>query len=172
MTEESKYMLNALKKYIKLWREGDRLYAGWFKGRPCSDAEFRILDLLLASGKAMEPSEIADILGFPRQTMTYMLDTQESAGRLERLPHPTDRRRKLIKLTAAGKVFAENETRLLTARELQAIMGFGASEMETLNTLAQRFNDLLGLAFREEKAGGNADHESGRQYKKVYDKEL
>ncbi len=57
--------------------------------------------------EGMEPAVLADFLGIPRQTMTSTLDGLEVKGVIERCAHPTDRRRKLIKLTPDGQNMAD-----------------------------------------------------------------
>lgn len=49
-----------------------------------------------------EPARLADQLLLPRQTMTFVLDALERAKLAHRKPHPVDRRRKIIMLTAKG----------------------------------------------------------------------
>ena len=43
---------------------------------------------------------------FPRQTVTFILDTLEKNGLAVRKPHPNDRRRKRVQLTPKGKQLA------------------------------------------------------------------
>lgn len=141
--------LSLFKDYLTLWREADAVYARWFKQRQCSDADFRIFDRLLTAENGLEPAELADTLGFSRQTMTYMLDAQERAGRIERLSHPSDRRKKLIKLTTAGRVFAEEENCAISKMEITALNSIGAAKIAQLNNLSRQFIEALLAAFNE-----------------------
>ena len=50
----------------------------------------------------MEPAQIADRVLIPRQTVTSILDKLEAAGLVARTDHPSDRRRKIIRLTQEG----------------------------------------------------------------------
>lgn len=49
-----------------------------------------------------EPAQIADNAFIPRQTMTAILDKLEAGGLAFRADHPSDRRRKVVRLTASG----------------------------------------------------------------------
>ena len=61
-----------------------------------------IVLLALCQGDDMEPAQIADTVLIPRQTITSILDKLENMGLVVRTDHPTDRRRKVIRLTQAG----------------------------------------------------------------------
>ena len=56
-----------------------------------------------------EPSYLADVfVGIPRQTMTFILDFLEKREIVRRVSHESDRRKKFVRLTAAGKRLAKN----------------------------------------------------------------
>lgn len=79
--------------------------------------------LSIASGNpTCNQAGIAEFLGLDRTVMTYLVDDLEKAGLVERRPDPTDRRARLIVLTAKGtKAFAAASERI--AEVERALLG-------------------------------------------------
>ena len=63
---------------------------------------FRCLLFLRDNPNGAEPSKMGDELIILRQTITSIVDQLDRKGLVERLPHPTDRRRILVKLLPEG----------------------------------------------------------------------
>ena len=87
---------------IRLQRQ---VYAGW----PSTWVEVKwpvgaVRSLLLiASGYAETPGQVADLVKVSRTTMTGILDRLESDGLISRRIHPEDRRCFVLELTDAGR---------------------------------------------------------------------
>jgi DNA-binding MarR family transcriptional regulator len=66
---------------------------------------FNVLNVVAGDPEPLTPSEIASRVVVPvtTATLTGILDTLQRHGYVERQPHPTDRRRLLIHLTANGR---------------------------------------------------------------------
>ena len=91
----------------------------------------------------LEPAAIAQNALFPRQTMTFILDTVEKQGLAVRKPHPNDRRRKIIRLTPKGRKLATamiNDFLYFEGKALRAITG---SELSALKASLNRYTDAL-----------------------------
>jgi DNA-binding MarR family transcriptional regulator len=79
------------------------------------------LDMSFARVKALrrlaaQPAtgrELAARLGADPPFITVIVDDLEQRGLVERTPHPTDRRAKVIRVTDAGRLAAEKAERLL-----------------------------------------------------------
>ncbi|MFD8607582.1 MarR family winged helix-turn-helix transcriptional regulator [Streptomyces sp. NPDC059631] len=56
----------------------------------------------LSRGREMTARRLADLLRCDASTATSMIDRLEKRGLVRRVPHPTDRRAKLIQLTPEG----------------------------------------------------------------------
>ncbi len=68
-----------------------------------SDGRFRVLlVLVLAGDAAMTPSDLAERAGVTRATITGLLDGLEQSGMVMREPHPSDRRRLIVRLSEHG----------------------------------------------------------------------
>lgn len=89
----------------------------------------------LASGPR-SPNELARLLGLTPSTVTSLLDRLESAGLATRERHATDRRKSVVKLTAAGQqIVAWSQQRL--ARALgQVADAYGPLAADVMFTLA------------------------------------
>lgn len=90
-----------------------------------------------------EPAAMAQNVLFPRQTMTFILDTVEQQGLAVRKPHPNDRRRKIIQLTPKGRKLATamiNDFLYFEGKALRAITG---SEHNALKASLNRYADAL-----------------------------
>lgn len=71
---------------------------------------YHVLEELGAEPTAVTPSELAARILVPvtTATMTGVLDTLERRGLVARGPHPTDRRRVLVRLTPAGAALLDS----------------------------------------------------------------
>jgi DNA-binding MarR family transcriptional regulator len=95
-----------------------------------SFARVRALRRLAAQPQTLRA--LAELLAADPPYVTLMVDDLEERGLVKRMPHPTDRRAKLVQLTAAGRVAAaradaildEPPTALrdLPAKDLAALM--------------------------------------------------
>jgi DNA-binding MarR family transcriptional regulator len=67
--------------------------------------------LVLAGHEPASQQQAAHRLGVDRTTMVALLDTLEEKGLVSRHPHPEDRRRNVVELTAVGRDVLERGTR-------------------------------------------------------------
>jgi len=75
------------------------------------------LAVIEGAGEALEPSVIAERLIITTGSMTSMLDTLERRGLVRRSPHPGDRRKLLVQITAEGVAIVDDILPSLHARE-------------------------------------------------------
>jgi DNA-binding MarR family transcriptional regulator len=68
--------------------------------------------------RSMPMGELAALLGIDPPYMTIIVDEFESLGLVERHPHPTDRRAKLVVATRRGKEMARRAEAILDAAPL------------------------------------------------------
>ncbi|MEV7397981.1 MarR family winged helix-turn-helix transcriptional regulator [Aeromicrobium sp. NPDC092404] len=68
---------------------------------------------IASSNPSSNQAGIAELMGLDRTVMTYLVDDLERAGLVERRPDPSDRRARLVVLTAAGRTtFAAHAARI------------------------------------------------------------
>lgn len=89
-----------------------------------STTETLVLSALAHAGSALTPHEIADRLMVRSGTLTAILDRLVEADMIRREPHPTDRRGRLITLTAEGErcIRFSNERLQSVIRDLDLFM--------------------------------------------------
>jgi len=75
------------------------------------------LCVIEGAGEPLEPSVIAERLIITTGSMTSMLNTLEQRGLVRRQPHPEDRRKLLISITAEGTAIVDGMTPALHSRE-------------------------------------------------------
>jgi len=86
---------------------------------------------------AAEPAtgrQLATILGVDPPYVTVIVDDLERRGLAERTPHPSDRRAKLVRATAAGRRAAQKADRLLDAPPA-ALRALPAEDRATLERI-------------------------------------
>jgi DNA-binding MarR family transcriptional regulator len=92
-----------------------------------------VLAVVEGAGQPLEPSVIAERLVVTTGSMTSLLDNLEKRGLIRRLPHPDDRRKLLIDITAEARAIVEELLPALHARERDVIdAALTASEQRTL----------------------------------------
>ncbi|MBR1608433.1 MAG: MarR family transcriptional regulator [Kiritimatiellae bacterium] len=114
-----------------------RIYLSLYGASPLPRVETEMLFLLLLEeGEASEPSRLARTLHVSKQTMTGLVDRLEASGKVERADHPTDRRRRVVRLTPDG--------RSLAAGLLERVLGRDAALIATLDR-DETFDDIARL---------------------------
>lgn len=90
-----------------------------------------------------EPAAMAAANYFPRQTVTFILDTLEKKDLAVRKPHPNDRRRKLVQLTPRGKQLAETMFQDVMSFESAALRKIEDVDIHRLQSFLTRYADAL-----------------------------
>jgi len=92
-----------------------------------------VLAVVEGAGQPLEPSVIAERLTVTTGSMTSLLDNLEKRGLVRRLPHPEDRRKLLIDITADAQAIIDELLPKLHARERDVVgAALTASEQRTL----------------------------------------
>ena len=92
-----------------------------------------------------EPAAMAAANYFPRQTVTFILDSLEHKGLAVRKPHPSDRRRKLVQLTPRGRHLAERMFTGLVRFESAALASIEDVDIQRLQAFLGRYADALAV---------------------------
>jgi DNA-binding MarR family transcriptional regulator len=101
------------------------------------------LDHLLQNGP-LGPAELGHLLGMRPASATALVDRLEAAGHVERRPHPTDRRRLVVRPTPHAVREVLGEIRPLVA-ELDAVAGeFAPEERRAVARYLRRVTEVLG----------------------------
>ena len=121
--------LRMLLELSDLWRRYDRAYTCWAQKHGISNSAMTLIEELYMRPEGVEPAEVADYLGIPRQTMTATLDALERKSVVGRFPHEKDRRRKVIRFTPEGKIMAEKLVNDLHEWEMKALSSLKETEL-------------------------------------------
>ena len=92
--------------FLDLWtagHKGERLAARELENAGVDGEQLIVLLRLAAEERAVTQTELAAAVGVPFSTMTHALVRLAERGEVERVPHPTDGRAQLVRLTAKGK---------------------------------------------------------------------
>ncbi len=83
-------------------------YTAFFNRHGLSDGKFAVLAILNERPrKSFAPSELADRVSVSRAAVTSIIDGLEASGLVERRDAPSDRRMRVIQLTAQGDELLE-----------------------------------------------------------------
>lgn len=137
---EESDIIARMRKLFELWANFDQVYNKFLRRWNLSYNAYLVLEVLYYSKEALEPAELADKQSIPRQTMTFVLDSLEKGGYVERLPHPKDRRKKNIALTAAGQTLAEDVVETMFEKEVEAMEVLTTEEQEVLLNIYLRLH--------------------------------
>jgi DNA-binding MarR family transcriptional regulator len=95
--------------------------------------------LVLPLNEAISMRQLARLLGCDNSYVTALVDTLESRGLVVRQPHPTDRRVKVIVLTAQGRQLAQR-AQLADTSPPDAFASLSEAEIGTLRDLLRRLD--------------------------------
>ena len=138
--QQTSNSVSRLEGVFEAWRSCDNAYAQLVKQWGLSLNTVWALEYLIARPEGVEPAVLADDTHMLRQTITVVLNDLEERGYLQRLFHSTDRRRKIIHLTAAGKAFAQRVLQDISDAEQEAAAALTDEEQQRLLDYSRRFS--------------------------------
>ena len=106
-----------------------------------SVSEWRVM-ASLADGDPISIGELAQVTVTKQPTVTRLLDRMESKGQVERLPHPSDRRITLVRITPQGSRTIERLIGLAREHESRVLAPFGLARAEELKKTLRQIIDL------------------------------
>ena len=86
---------------------------------------------------------LADAALMTKQSMGYLVDDLEALGYVERVPDPTDRRAKVVRLTARGRAVEETVRKVIWQIEADWAARLGQEEYQHLTRLLRALIALL-----------------------------
>ena len=136
-------------RYDALYR---RVYAA-FGLAPCATW---VLYFLLASEDGLTQHEIADMMMFPKQTVNSAVARLANDGMVEFFAAEGLRKEKRVRLTAAGRDYADRTVNRLLQAEIRATKKLGVEKMDALSDLRAEYLDLLKAEFEKDFLKGEA----------------
>jgi len=106
-----------------------------------SVSEWRVM-ASLAGGKPISIGQLAQVTVTKQPTVTRLLDRMEARGQVERLPHESDRRITLVRITQSGAKAVERLMELAREHELRVLEPFGLERAEELKRTLRHIIEL------------------------------
>jgi DNA-binding MarR family transcriptional regulator len=114
-----------------------------------SVSEWRVL-ATLAGARAVSIGRLAQISISKQPTVTRLLDRMEAKGQVERLPHDSDRRVTLVRITRSGARTVAKLMELAREHERRILEPFGLARAEELKHTLRRMIELHAPSTGEE----------------------
>ena len=125
--------LEQLNKYYSVWQEYNYVYEEWANAHGLSSNSLLLL-CAIADGKGdCTHKKISQKWMIPKQTVNMILKGFEKNGVVELVPMQSDKRNKVIRLTAAGQEYTDKIIYELRKTELCVIKEMGIEQMKQLN---------------------------------------
>jgi DNA-binding MarR family transcriptional regulator len=106
-----------------------------------SVSEWRVV-ATLAGARAVSIGRLAQISISKQPTVTRLLDRMEAKGQIERLPHDSDRRVTLVRITRSGARTVAKLMELAREHERRVLEPFGLARAEELKHTLRRMIEL------------------------------
>ena len=133
---------------------------GWLAPHGLTPAQYNFMAVIFLQGRkaGISSRDIGKSMHTTSGTVTSMTDTLEQNGLVERVPHPSDRRSLVLRLTRKGERRFAKAAQTHHDMAVAAMSALSAAEMQTLLELIVRAGNSLGAALAPaaepgEKAG-------------------
>lgn len=97
-----------------------------------------LVKLMGPDGVGVKPSDLSDTMHITRGAITHILNHMESAGMVERIPDPTDRRNVLVKPTADGLRILDESYQTVLVRLTDLAVFLGDDDIRELNRIMEK----------------------------------
>jgi DNA-binding MarR family transcriptional regulator len=126
--------------FFRLWRASHTRITESLGTIGLAPASFGLLNLLSERDGAIQ-QELGATMGIDPSTMVALIDSLEEAGLAKRRPHPTDRRKRAVSITAQGRRRLERGRRMAADVEQEVLRGLDKTERGELLSLLRKALD-------------------------------
>ncbi|MDD3882598.1 MAG: helix-turn-helix domain-containing protein [Eubacteriales bacterium] len=135
--------------YCKFRDEQFALYDEYAKSNGILMKTFLVLNALFYAKDGMTQKEICDRTFQSKQTVSLIIKNLADDGHVTLSENAADKRNKTVRLTDAGRAYAEKPVRHITCAEDTAMSMFTPEEQALLIDLSRRFTRNLERLVRE-----------------------
>lgn len=128
-----------LKACFSAWKQTDTAYSKLARSRNLSLNMVWAFECLSEHPEGLEPAVLAEKTNMLRQAMTVVLNDLEQQGLAIREFHPTDHRKKVIRLTVKGEQVCREVLEAIDQSELEALSELCEEDQRLLFELTTRF---------------------------------
>lgn len=139
-----------IQAYYDFWFGVNEAYEQWAKQQGLNSNALFVLYTIHEQQENCTQRMISERLLLPKQTINTILDGLEKKGLVSREPSETDKRNKLVRLTAAGKVYADTLLGALAAAEGAALAEMTETQRQAFTTGSAVFLKQLRRAFAQQ----------------------
>ena len=140
--------------YCKFRDEQFALYDEYAKNNGILMKTFLVLNALFYAKEGLPQKVICEKTFQSKQTVSLIIKSLLKEGYVTLVEDATDKRNKIVKMTAAGRSYAERPVRHITWAEDTAMSMFTQKEQQTLIDLSRKFTlNLTKLVKGEDKNG-------------------
>ena len=128
-----------LKACFSAWKQTDAAYSKLARSRNLSLNMVWAFECLSEHPEGVEPAVLAEETNMLRQTTTVVLNDLEKQALVTREFHPTDRRKKVIRLTPKGEAVCREILDAIAQAELDALSELREEDQKLLFELTTGF---------------------------------
>lgn len=129
--------------YCKFRDQQFALYDEYAKSNGILMKTFLVLNVLFYAKDGMTQREICDRTFQSKQTVSLIIKNLLTDGYVSLSENPEDKRNKIVRMTDAGRDYAERPVRHITWSEDTAMSMFTPEEQELFISLSRRFTQNL-----------------------------
>jgi len=153
MPSMNKRIIAGLKRMGREDSRYDALYRRVYTAFGLAPCATWVLYFLLASENGLTQHEIAGMMMFPKQTVNSAVARLANVGMVEFTAMDESRKKKCIRLTAAGRDHADQTVNRLLQAEIRATRKLGEEKMNALSDLRAEYLELLKAEFERDFLG-------------------
>lgn len=122
-----------LQRYYALWKESNAVYEEWAKAHELSTNSLLVLYSFYDEDEICTQKTISQKWYIPKQTVNTILKDFAERGFIEMTSLPEDKRNKQVRLTSAGKEFADGVMEKLKKKEMYVMGKMGIERITAMN---------------------------------------
>ena len=146
-----------IRAYYDFWFGVNEAYEQWAKQQGLTANTLFVLYAIYERPEDCTQRVISERLLLPKQTVNTILDGLEKKGLLYREPSETDKRSKLVRLTAEGKAYADDLLGALAEAESAALAEMTEAQRQAFTSGSAVFLKQLRQSFAQQLTARKED---------------
>ncbi len=152
MSDDIKKIQKYINSYYENYYRINYVYYEWAIENGIQDTTLFVLDQIFELQDHCTQRQVTENLGYPKQTVSFIMNKLEKQGIIYREKLPSDKRSYIVKFTKEGKKFAESILTVMRNAEIEAYQGMTEEERKMVTLGLQILADKLETSFKKNKS--------------------